>query len=151
MTGEPTTTDPVRVAVTVPRTPEEAFRLYTEGITEWWPLETHSVFERDATEAVFEGRKGGRIYEVHADGRESEWGRVLAWEPPSRVVCSWQPNPDRSATTEVEVRFREVEGGTRVELEHRGWERLGDDAAAVRADYVGGWVLVLGAYEHAAG
>ena len=151
MTGEPTTTEPVRVAVTVPRTPEEAFRLYTEGITEWWPLETHSVFERDATEAVFEGRKGGRIYEVHADDRESEWGRVLAWEPPSRVVCSWQPNPDRSGETEVEVRFIEVEGGTRVELEHRGWERLGDDAAAVRSDYVGGWVLVLGAYEHAAG
>jgi len=151
MTKEPTTIDPVRVGVTVPRTPDEAFRLFTEGIDEWWPLGTHSVFEGDAARAVFEGREGGRIFEVHRDGRESEWGRVLVWAPPSRVVYAWQPNPDRSDETEVEVRFIEIEGGTRVELEHRGWERLGDDAAAVRADYVGGWVLVLGAYEHAAG
>ncbi|HEX6208953.1 MAG TPA: SRPBCC family protein [Actinomycetota bacterium] len=148
---EPTTMEPVRVAVTVLTRPDDAFRLYTERIADWWPLETHSLFGRDATRAVFEGREGGRIYEVHRDGRESEWGRVLVWDPPARVVHSWQPNPERSGTTEVEVRFHEVDGGTRVELEHRGWERLGDEAEALRGEYEGGWVTVLDAYERAAG
>lgn len=146
-----TTLDPVRVDVTVPRGRPDAFRLFTDGIHEWWPLETHSIFEHEAAKAVFEGREGGRIFEVHRDGRESDWGRVLAWEPPARVVFTWQPNPERSAHTEVEVRFQEVEGGTRVELEHRGWERLGEEAETVRADYVPGWALVLGAYEGASG
>lgn len=150
MTPGPTTMEPVRLDVTVAKTPDEAFRLFTEGITEWWPLETHSVFEADAARAVFESRKGGRIYEIHRDGRESDWGSVLVWEPPGRVVFSWQPNPNRSEHTEVEVRFHQVEDGTRVELEHRGWERLGDEAEAVRTDYETGWVPVLGAYERAA-
>lgn len=151
MTQDRMTLEPVRVAVTVPLAPEEAFRLFTEGIAGWWPTASHSVFEGDAASVTFESGVGGRIYEAHRDGREWEWGRVLAWDPPHRVVFSWQPSPSRSIETEVEVRFQELDEGTRVELEHRGWERLGDEASEVRGDYDEGWGVVLGAYQAAGG
>src|SRR5215216_711074 len=83
---------------------------------------------------------GGRLYERWHDGHEADWARVLAWEPPARLLLSWQPNPDRPAPTEVEVRFVPLEPDhTRVELEHRGWERLGDQGPESRAGYERGW------------
>jgi uncharacterized protein YndB with AHSA1/START domain len=144
MTG---TIEPVVVAVEVRRGVEEAFGVFTGEIASWWPVADHSV-EADEVEAVvLEGRVGGRLYERWRDGGESDWGRVVAWEPPSRLVLSWSPNPERSATTEVEVRFTALEPGhTRVELEHRGWERLGDLAAEIRDNYREGWPGVLDAF-----
>jgi uncharacterized protein YndB with AHSA1/START domain len=148
MTG---TIEPVVVAVEVGRGVEEAFGVFTNEIASWWPVTDHSV-EADRVEAVvLEGRVGGRLYERWRDGRESDWGRVLAWEPPSRLVLSWSPNPERSATTEVEVRFTALEADhTRVELEHRGWERLGDLAAEIRGNYREGWPGVLDSFATAA-
>ena len=144
MTG---TIEPVQVAIEVRRGIEEAFRVFTDEIAAWWPVAGHSV-EPDRVEAVvLEGRPGGRLYERWHDGGEADWGRVVTWEPPRRLVLSWQPNPERPAATEVEVRFVAVEPDhTRVELEHRGWERLGARGPGWRDANRGGWEGVLPPY-----
>jgi uncharacterized protein YndB with AHSA1/START domain len=141
----------VRKSIVVSCSPEEAFSLFTEGVASWWPLSTHSVGDDKARSAVFEGLVGGRIYEIWNDGQEREWGTVLTWEPPHRVVFSWQPNPDRPASTEVEVRVTREGDGARLELEHRGWERLGGEAAEAYGSYDRGWDVVLAAYVAGAG
>ena len=149
---ETRTMEPVRTEVTVRRSVDEAFRVFTEEIGAWWPLETHAMDERRSTGAVFEPEVGGRIYEVHEDGTEGVWGRVRTWDPPRRVVFSWKPNTNSRPPTEVEVRFEPAGDGTRVEVVHRGWEHLGPDAADVRASYgsAGGWPLVIGRFAAAA-
>ena len=139
----------VRKTINVACSVERAFETFTAGIAGWWPLATHSMGDEHAAAAVFEGSVGGRIYEVWDDGSEHEWGSVVLWEPPGRVVFSWNPNPNRTVFTEVEVRFAPEGDGTRVELEHRGWERLGDEATAVHGSYVTGWDTVLGHYRSA--
>ena len=142
---------PVLVAIDVRRGIEEAFRVFTAEIGAWWPVAAHSVEPDKVETVVLEGRAGGRLYERWHDGGEVDWGRVLAWEPPARLVLSWSPTLERRAATEVEVRFVAVEPDhTRVELEHRGWERLGDLAAQARSSYEGGWPGVLDAFAGAA-
>ena len=139
--------EPVRATVEVRRGIEDAFRVFTAGIATWWPVAGHSVEPDKVAAVVLEDRVGGRLYERWHDGGEADWGRVLAWEPPTRLLLAWKPNPERPAPTEVEVRFLAVERGrTRVELEHRGWERLGDLAAQARDSYRDGWPTVLDAY-----
>ena len=135
----------IRKTLDLECTPERAFETFTAGISSWWPLTTHSVGEERVVRAVVEPREGGRVYEVWDDGEEREWGRLLAWEPPHRLVWSWQPNPDRPAATEVEVRFHANGAGTRLELEHRAWERLGEEGPRVRENYQTGWDAVLSA------
>ena len=141
----------VRKEIIVACPAEHAFTTFTDGITSWWPLGRHSVGEARARSVVFEGRNGGRIYEVWDDGTECDWGSVLVWQPPRRIVFSWQPNRDRPAPTEVEVRFLPRGDTTRVELEHRAWERLGEAAAEARDGYDSGWDTVLGSYAEVAG
>jgi uncharacterized protein YndB with AHSA1/START domain len=142
--------EPVRATVEVRRGIEEAFRVFTAEIASWWPVAGHSVEPGKVAVVVLEDRVGGRLYERWRDGGEADWGRVLAWEPPTRLLLAWSPNPERPPT-EVEVRFVAVEADhTRVELEHRGWERLGDLAAEARVSYDGGWPGVLDAYAGAA-
>jgi uncharacterized protein YndB with AHSA1/START domain len=136
-------TTPITVDLEVGATRPEAFDIFVNRIGEWWPLETHSIHGNSTIEAVFEGRVGGRIYERTAEGKKELWGRVLVWEPPERVVFSWNPNHDRAEETEVEVIFEEVDGGTRVRLEHRGWELLRPEDQAIRESYVTGWDPVL--------
>ena len=142
--------DPVVKRVTVERPADEAFRLFTEGIAGWWPLDSHSVASEDpqaAETVVFEPREGGRVYERMGDGTIAYWAEVLEWEPPSRFVLSWQPNPEAPAATEIEVTFKpEGPKRTLVELEHRGWERLGDRSELARTEYDSGWDGVLGRY-----
>jgi uncharacterized protein YndB with AHSA1/START domain len=113
-------------------------------MTRWWSG-SHSIGSSPLKEAVVEPRLGGRWFERGQDGSECEWGRVLAWEPPGRIVLAWQIDAqwrfDSAPVTEVEVRFIPEGNGTRVELEHRNVERLGDQADAARAalDSPGGW------------
>ena len=141
----------VRKVITVRCPVERAFRTFTEGIDSWWPLLTHSLGEARAARAVLEARAGGRLYEVWDDGSEHVWGTIVAWEPPNRLAVSWRVNPDAIAATEWEVRFVPAGGGaTRVELDHGGWEALGEDADRSYASYDGGWDLVLGAYARVA-
>ena len=141
-----TTTAPVRKELQLAAPPERAFEVFTEGIATWWPLVLHSISGERARDCVFEPGVGGRIFERDEDGTEADWGRVLVWDPPNRVVFSWHPNEDGPAATEVEVRFTAVGDGTLFELEHRGWERLGPEAAEARAGYHTGWDPTLAAY-----
>lgn len=141
--------DPIHRSITVSRAPADAFRLFTSGMGTWWPLDTHGrsdEFDGAKTERlVFEDREGGRIYEVLTNGVEADWGVVTTWDPPSRVVLDWNPSPDDRPYTEVEVTFTPTtEGTTRVDLHHRHWERLGEEAgAAYRANYEPGWTYVF--------
>jgi uncharacterized protein YndB with AHSA1/START domain len=144
-----TTVAPVRKQIDISCTPEHAFATFTDGINDWWPLAVHSIGGTDATRAVIEARSGGRIYEVSSAGDESLWGTVLECDPPNRLVFSWHPGTDPSTPTEVEIRFEATDAGTRVELEHRNWDRLGARAASTRESYDSGWVGVLAAYERA--
>lgn len=145
MSQQATETGPVLKTVTVSRPVEEAFRVFTAELGTWWPLRQYSVDPDRAEDAVLEPGVGGRLYERGPDGR-AEWGEVLAWDPPARVVFSWHPGRGPEEATEVEVRFTASEGGTLVELEHRGWEILGERAAGVRSSYEQGWRGVLDLY-----
>ena len=133
----------VQTSIVVAAPIERAFSVFTEGMGSWWNPE-HHILEADLAEMVFEPRVGGHVYDRGADGSECRWARVLAYEPPSRVVFSWDINTrwqletDLDRTSEVEVRFvAEAPGRTRVELEHRnlerhgeGWERMRDAVGA---------------------
>lgn len=132
----------VRKVVTVDCTVEEAFRVFTAEAMSWWPVDTHSIHGGKVQELVFEGREGGTVYEVSRDGERATWATVLTWEPPSRLVLAWEVNP-ASPGTEVEVRFADEGGRTRVELEHRGW---GPEQDEERSAYDSGWDFVLGRY-----
>ena len=145
-----TATAPLKKSVYVDAPVDRAFEIFTDGIASWWPLDTHSIFGDERNTVVFESGIGGRIYEQTADGQVSEWGTVTVWDPPHRTVFSWQPNKERPAPTEVEVRFTASGSGTMLELEHRYWERLGDEAAEARASYDEGWDPTLQAYAKAA-
>jgi hypothetical protein len=96
---------------------------------------------------VFETGPNGRIYEIMSTGEEAHWADVGAWDPPHRFVIEWKLNPKAiAATTEVEVRFMPEGDGTRVELEHRGFERLGEAAESTHESYSGGWPTVVQAF-----
>lgn len=135
----------VRKSVTVDCTVEEAFRIFTADVQSWWPTDTHSLHGEKVRTVVFEEHEGGEVYEIASSGEKGHWATVVSFEPPSRLVLAWEVNP-RALGTEVEVRFRPESGGTRVELEHRGWDRLAEDAEAKRGDYDSGWDLVLDKY-----
>jgi hypothetical protein len=138
---------PVRKEVRVPCEPARAFELFTAEMSAWWPMLTHSVGGADHCGVVVEGRVGGQVYEDLPAGR-AVWGDVLVWGPPSRFVMTWHPGQDPAAATEVEVWFSPVAEGTRVVLEHRGWERR-EDAATARESYDTGWEIVLAQYANA--
>lgn len=142
--------EPIKKSVTVARGIDDAFKLFTEGLASWWPFEGHSIGEERVKDVVFEPRAGGRVAEIWDDGSEHFWAEILAYEAPSRFVLAWKPNPDRPAPTEVEVRFVAEGDRTRVELEHRAWERLGDQGPDLRANYDGGWLATLGRFAEAA-
>jgi hypothetical protein len=135
----------IRKSVTVDCSVEEAFRVFSAEPTTWWPAESHSLHGERVEEIVFEGREGGDVYERTHTGDKGHWATVLAWEPPNRLALAWEVTPSLVGTV-VEVRFVPEGAGTRVELEHRGWERVAEDAAAKRDDYDSGWSYVLGKY-----
>lgn len=146
--------EPIRKSVVVNTGVERAFALFTERFDVIKPRE-HNLLRVPVAETIFEPRVGGRIYDVGLDGSRCEWSRVLVFDPPSRVVFSWDIGPtwqletDPSKTSEVEVRFiAESADRTRVELEHRHLERHGTGWQSV-ADGVGGdagWPLYLRRY-----
>jgi uncharacterized protein YndB with AHSA1/START domain len=130
---------------------ERAFRAFTENFDGVKPRE-HNMLAVEIAESVFEPRVGGRIYDRGVDGSECRWARVLAFDPPERIVFSWDISPtwrietDPERSSEVEVRF--IADGperTRVELEHRNLERHGDGWPGLRGalESEGGWPLYL--------
>ena len=122
---------------------EHAFDLWTRRTSSWWPV-SHTVTAEPGLEVIFEGRAGGRIFERTAGGREVEWGEVTVWEPPVRLCYLWHIRADRSDATEVEIRFiRRSETATRIDIQHRGWERLGARGPNWRDANRSGWNGVL--------
>jgi uncharacterized protein YndB with AHSA1/START domain len=148
----------VRTSIVVEAPTERAFSVFTEDIGRWWHPE-HHLLEADLAEKVFEPRVGGHVYDRGVDGSECRWARVLAYEPPNRVVISWDINTrwqletDLEKTSEVEVRFvSEGPDRTRVELEHRKLDRHGPGWEQMR-DAVGspdGWGMGLRRFADAA-
>jgi uncharacterized protein YndB with AHSA1/START domain len=144
----------IRTQIVVEAPIERAFSVFTEDIAGWWNPD-HHIIEAELAEFVFEPREGGHIYERGVDGSECRWARVLAYEPPNRVVFSWDINlqwkleSDPEKTSEVEVRFiAEQADRTRVELEHRNLDRHGEGWEQMR-DAVGspgGWPVLLGGF-----
>lgn len=140
----------VRESITVNRPVAEAFRLFTDGIGDWWPLKgTQFSYGGDRADKIFlEAKPGGRFYERFSDGEEFEVGRVIACEPPNRIVFTWK-DPDWNGPTEVEVRFSPIGTSTRVDLEHRGWETAGPKAMETVPGWQQGWKAVLAPYGQA--
>ena len=139
--------EPIRLTIDVACEPEHAFRTWTSLASAWWPPDHTASHERGA-EIVFEPRVGGRIFERTPSGQEIAWGYVTAWDPPRRLRYEWHIAADTADATEVEIVFREVAASlTRVEIEHRGWERLGEQKGQAWRDVNhGGWDGVLPAY-----
>jgi Activator of Hsp90 ATPase homolog 1-like protein len=138
---------PVKKSLVVPLAQNAAFDLFVRRLPEWWPLSTRSVGLDNAASCHVEAHVGGKIFERSHQGEQSIWGTFRLWEEPGRVVFSWHPGLPESAATEVDVRFLAMGKQTRVELEHRDWERLGARASFVHALYEGGWVGVLARFE----
>jgi uncharacterized protein YndB with AHSA1/START domain len=155
----PSGTDPnsVRKVVSVDAPAAVAWRVFTEKMGTWWPLASYKIGKAAAVDAVIEPHVGGRWYERGDDGSTCDWGRVLEWEPPSRLVLSWDINadwqPDAALKTEIEVRFiPDGENLTRVELEHRRLDRYGARRDEMRRIFEteGDWGRVLALFARAA-
>jgi Activator of Hsp90 ATPase homolog 1-like protein len=141
---------PVRKTVVVAATPEVAFMVFTARIDRWWP-KTHGIGDSLLRETIIEPYVGGRWYTKCEDGAEVVVGHVRVWQPAERFVVGWEINarwkPDARVelASEVEVRFlAETPGHTRVELEHRNFERMGmADGETMRNGVDGGWPGLL--------
>jgi uncharacterized protein YndB with AHSA1/START domain len=144
----------IKTEVVVEAPVERAFRVFTEEFDKIKPRD-HNLLAVDVAESVFEPRAGGRVYDRGVDGSECQWARVLAYEPPERIVFTWDISPawkletDLDRASEVEVRFiAEASDRTRVELEHRHLERHGEGWEGLREAVAGdqGWPLYLGRF-----
>ena len=147
--------EPVRKEIVVEAPPERAFRVFTDKFGQWWPRDHH--LGTPLKDAIIEPHVGGRWYEVGVDGSEVDWGKVMVWDPPRRLVMAWQINGqwqyDPNLVTELELRVTPVGPmKTRVELEHRNMDRFGEAAAATRAalDSPDGWITHLTLFAKAA-
>ena len=146
---------PVRKSILVRTSQARAFEVFTTGLDRWWP-KSHYVGPTQVTKDILEPRLGGRWYEIGEDGAETTVGRILIWEPPHRFAFSWEINgdwkPDSGPGSEVEVRFiAEGENSTRVELEHRLFERIGfEGGTKMRNSVDGGWLGILETFKQVA-
>ena len=143
----------IKRTVEVALTPPQAFDLFVNRMGDWWPkTKTPGINEHVAI--VVEPHQGGRWVEMDRQGTETQWGKVLAWEPPGRLVLGWQLNGefryDPDLITEVELTFSSSTGGTMVSLEHRDLERFGSDAERMVQAITGGWTSRLSDFAAAA-
>jgi uncharacterized protein YndB with AHSA1/START domain len=138
--------EPLRLEFAVACPVEHAFAVWTLQFGVWWPRD-HTVTNDPGAAVVLEGRVGGRIYERAPDGTEHDWGEVTAWEPPGALSYLWHLGQQSGAATRVAVRFRaEGSDATRIEIEHTGWERLAEQAEAMRRRNRAGWNGVIPRY-----
>jgi uncharacterized protein YndB with AHSA1/START domain len=138
---------PVRKSIRVNVNADRAFDIFTSGIGRWWPHD-HGIGKKPFT-PVIETRLGGRWYELAEDGTQTNIGKIVAWEPPTRFVVTWDINsqwkPDTTVSSEVEIKFiPDGANATRVELEHRKFEQMGaEPGEAMRKSVDGGWPAML--------
>jgi uncharacterized protein YndB with AHSA1/START domain len=152
------TTDAVTHSVVVPLAPDAAFELFTDRFSDWWPKDSHHISDAPAADAILEPHEGGRWYERDENGTECDWGYVREIQRPDLIVLAWQLtpewrfDPDLAKATEVAVTFSAEEAGTRVTLEHRGFDVHGTAGPTMResVDSDGGWPSLLELYRHAA-
>ncbi len=152
------TTAAVIHSVRVPLPPDAAFELFTARFGEWWPKDSHHISDTPIATGMLEARKGGRWYERADDGSECDWGYVREVDRPERLLLAWHLtpewkfDPDPAKATEVEVTFTREDDGTKVTLEHRGFEVHGDAARGMREAVgdKGGWPELLEKYRAAA-
>jgi uncharacterized protein YndB with AHSA1/START domain len=136
-------TSPLRITFDVACPPEHAFSMWTSRIGTWWPSD-HTVAGDPDLDVILESGVGGRIYERTSEGVEHDWGEVTVWDPPGRLGYLWHLGRDREDATEVDIRFvAEGAASTRLEIEHRGWERLSEMAEVWRDRNLLGWETVL--------
>ena len=141
---------PVRKRIVVAASAQRAFEVFTSGIDRWWP-KSHGIGTSPLRESVIEPFTGGRWFTRHEDGSDVVVGHVRVWQPPERFVVSWEisadwkPEPRMALASEVDVRFVvESEARTRVEVEHRHFERMGIEAGEkMRSAVDGGWPSLL--------
>ena len=144
----------IRKTIEVNAPIERAFDVFASRMGEWWHKE-HSI-AKDTTQqdVIVEPRSGGRWYEKGADGSEHQWGRVIDWDRPRRLVLAWQLTRefrwDPDFETTVEVTFEERDGKTIVHFEHRDLQRMGADAVELLESMDGGWGMLLDLYKSAA-
>jgi uncharacterized protein YndB with AHSA1/START domain len=143
---------PIQKSALVAAPVERAFQVFTEGMSTWWPLATYKIGKVDAKSVAIEPFVGGRWFERGVDGSECEWGRVRIWEPPRRLVLTWEISSqfqhDPAIQTELEIRFSPEGTSTRVDLEHRLLHYYGDKAVEMRGifDSEQGWTGLLSAF-----
>ena len=142
----------VNQTITVSVPPARAFEAFTRDLNDWWPR-SHHIGEGEDYVTKFEPEVEGRWIETHASGEECQLGRILVWEPPHRIVFTWEIGVDwkidPSTANEIEVTFSAVgDSGTRVDLEHRKIEKFGERAEAIASAVAGenGWPLILAHY-----
>jgi uncharacterized protein YndB with AHSA1/START domain len=147
---------PVRKSIVVKATPQRAFEVFTDGVDRWWPR-THGIGATPIRRSIIEPFVGGRWYTQHEDGSDLVVGHVQAWQPGERFVVSWEvsatwkPDARIAFASVVEVRFTaEADGSTRVDLEHRDFERMGEtDGNIMRTGVDGGWPGMLARFASA--
>jgi len=155
MNGKTIQIAPVNKVITVKASQAKAFDVFTNGIDRWWP-KSHGIGNAPIVANIIEPYKGGRWYSTHEDGSEAVIGHMRVWEPPSRIVFGWEINamwkPDKTVGSEVEVRFIAVDANTtRVEVEHRDFESLGQEGGQkMRDELNGGWPGILELYKKTA-
>lgn len=139
---------PVVKTVDVRRSARDAFRIFTEEMTAWWPMATHTrakTAEGQTTVLVtVEPRVGGRVYETLADGAELEWGKVTSYAPGESFAMLWTMGRPAPQHTDVSIRFEPLGADScRVTLTHENWERMGEEAERLRNGYNSGWATVF--------
>ncbi len=140
---------PIAMSFDVACSAEHAFRTWTSQINTWWPTD-HTVSGQSGLTVVLESGVGGRIYERTPEDVEHDWGEVTVWDPPTRLAYLWHLRQDREDATEVEIHFlAQSATTTRIEIEHRGWERLGAASNERRAQNRGGWESLLPHFQSA--
>lgn len=138
--------EPLRMSFVVECPVDHAFDVWTAQTSRWWPV-SHTVTAERGLQVVFQAGKGGRIFERTPTGVEVEWGQITVWDPPRRLGYLWHIRTDRADATEVEINFTDQgDATTRVDIEHRGWERLGARGPGWRDANQGGWNGVLPIY-----
>ncbi|MBS0580307.1 MAG: SRPBCC family protein [Proteobacteria bacterium] len=144
---------PVRRSIVVEASPQRAFEVFTDQVDAWWP-KTHGIGATPIVRSVIEPFVGGRWYTTHTDGKDVTIGHVRAWEPGARFVVSWEigadwkPDAREAFASEVEVLFKvDGAGKTRIDLEHRNFERMGaEPGEKMRTGVDGGWPGILNLY-----
>jgi uncharacterized protein YndB with AHSA1/START domain len=130
--------EPLRLSIDLACSADHAFDVWTRRFGTWWPA-GHSVSGTPEA-VVLEPRLGGRIFERTREGQEHDWGEITHWEPPRRIEYRWHLRRDRAQATIVEIRFFAISNtASRVDIEHSGWEALGDEASAWRNANAAGW------------